>query len=159
MARHIRRVDQREVKRSKAHSRCETLRSHRSQELHLAHLPEGVLPLGEFGANKAAKDGKEPRCGGRDASKATRDAAVAQTIAAAQGGARAAVKACLQRRTRRGAGFSSIRATGEYKARACQFQRADFAVRLLSWPGGLWLPVQLKSNGEFDKHGKPSPTI
>jgi hypothetical protein len=46
-----------------------------------------------------------------------------------------------------------IEATG-----TLEFRKADVAVRLPSWPDGLWLRVQLKASGVYKKDGKtPKP--
>jgi hypothetical protein len=53
--------------------------------------------------------------------------------------------------------LGELRERGVEATATLEFRTADVAVRIPSWPPGLWLRVQLKSDGAYKNDGKPKP--
>jgi hypothetical protein len=51
--------------------------------------------------------------------------------------------------------LGELRERGVEATGTLEFRKADVAVRLPSWPDGLWLRVQLKANGVYKEDGTP----
>jgi hypothetical protein len=119
-----------------------------------------IKPLAEFNKQTKMNDGLQPTC---------RDCAHGPAAAHASEQRKMEYREALEVAKTNAPAFmvedearewllGELRERGVDAVATLEFRKADVAVRLPSWPAGLWLRVQLKADGAYKENGKtPKP--